>query len=193
MKVQSPAAVILLAHLMDADGTPGTETRARADLAARLASGTDCKVALMGWAYRPDTDLCISDAMAGYLQATHGFAKSKLLIDRRSRDTVGDAVFSKMMLTGISTNREIVVATSDYHADRALKVFRFVYGPDWQVSVTGAAVGSTDEQRLHERQSLAAFERAFEGIASGDDKRIRATLVTKHPYYNGEVHPALRF
>jgi uncharacterized SAM-binding protein YcdF (DUF218 family) len=178
---------------MEEDGTPSAETRARADLAARLASSVDCKVALMGWAYRPDNDLCISDAMAGYLQAAHGLAEGQLLIDRRSRDTVGDAVFSKIMLTGIFANREIVVATSDYHADRALKVFRFIYGPDWQVSVAGAVVGSTNEQRLHERQSLAAFEQTFEGIASGDDKRIQATLVTKHPYYNGGIHPALRF
>jgi hypothetical protein len=79
MRVQSPAAVILLAHFMERDGTLGDETRARADLAAELASDTNCKVALMGWAYRPDTDLCISDAMADYLQAARGVQESQFL------------------------------------------------------------------------------------------------------------------
>lgn len=96
MLSSTPDVLILLAHLMEKDGKLGHETRARCDKAAELfVKYSGFPIIIMGWDYKDDTKLCISDAIANYLLTEKDIPRSFLYIDRTSRDTVGDAVFSK--------------------------------------------------------------------------------------------------
>lgn len=181
--------VILLAHLMDRDGRLGEESRARADKAAALARQYGCPIACMGWSYRDDTDLCVSEALAAYLESAHGFPRSQLLLDRESRDTVGDAIYSKRKFLHRMPRRRACVVTSAYHVERARRVFEFVYGQDAAITVVGADVNISQEIIAHERNSQDAFSTTFSGVAAGDDEAIFSRLLERHPFYNGAVYP----
>ncbi|WP_018265832.1 YdcF family protein [Methylosinus sp. LW4] len=187
----TPDAIVVLAHLMEQDGTLGVETRKRADKAAELHAAHKCPVILMGWAYRGDTDLCISDAIASYLKSTHQIGDDALFIDRDSRDTVGDAILSKKKFEHLLSGKNVGVVTSDYHVDRTRRIFEFVYGEIANILVFGVQTEIPWTQVSHEQESLSAFSRTFAGVESGDDRSIFNALVQNHPFYNGKIYPVL--
>lgn len=192
MTNKSNGLVIVLANWMESDGTLNHETRARVDEGCRLfLSGSTEKLLLMGWDYRDDTNLCISDAMNRYLQDHYSVDPVDVLIDRQSRDTVGDAVISKLNFTHLISQRSIHVVTSDYHLDRAKTIFEFVYGKGWQINVVGIPTEQDSDVRKRELASLAAFRRTFTGVVSGDDIGILNAMLENHPYYNGVVYPKI--
>lgn len=185
-------AVIVLANLMDDRGNLNPETQARVDRAARVIKEGGARVMVTcGWAYRDDCDMCIAEAMRRYAVNELGIAASDIVAETSPRDTVGDAVFTKVHLAIPLHWSSVLIATSAYHLPRALDIFSFIYGPEILVGGVGAASADGDDRWASEAQSLAAFRRTFQGVAPGDDSAIIERLRTQHPYYNGAVHPRL--
>jgi len=183
-------AIIVLAHLMDEFGNLNNETRSRLSTAYDLLmTGEAPFIVPCGWAYREDSNICIADAMATHAERIMGIPEGMIITETASRDTVGDAVFTKRNLANPRNWRNIVVVTSAYHAERTREIFSFVYG--WPVPVVPAPSDDTPESRAAEARSVAAFRRTFAGISPGDDAAIFERLATRHPFYNGDVYPAL--
>jgi uncharacterized SAM-binding protein YcdF (DUF218 family) len=182
--------IVLLANEMDASGKLNPESRARADLAALVfaESGADLIIPC-GWDYRPDSDLAISDAIASYLSSDAGISGSKIYSERRSRDTVGDAVFTRKDFDRIGLPQKLSVVTTDYHVPRTREIFNFVYGNSAGVSVLGARSDKTPSTKISENASLDAFHKTFAGISPGDFSAIASRMFDEHPFYNGAVHP----
>lgn len=82
---------------------------------------------------------------AGELLADIGIAKSRLTIERRSRNTYENAVFSKAMVNPKTGERWLLV-TSAYHMPRSVGLFRKAgfavepYPVDWRVGPDAADV-----------------------------------------------------
>jgi uncharacterized SAM-binding protein YcdF (DUF218 family) len=185
-------AVIVLANLMDRQGNLNAETRARVERAAQaVEEGVAPLLVLCGWAYRHDSDICIADAMKRYAIEELEIAGSAIITEPASRDTVGDAVFTKRNLAAPLCWTRVLLVTSDYHLPRALAIFSFVYGPG--ITVDGLAAASADGERFgeSETQSMDAFRNTFEGINAGDDLAIFERLQTRHPFYNGDTYPRI--
>ena len=51
-----------------------------------------------------------------------------LLCENNSRDTVGDAIFSRINIVKKFNYKNIAVVTSQYHVKRANEIFNFIYG-----------------------------------------------------------------
>lgn len=176
-------AIIVLANHMDERGQLNTESRARADAAiAAYRAGEAPTLFTTGWTgvgqKRP-----IAEVMREYA-IDCGVPAQAVIADPRSRDTVGDAVFSKQA----GFTRPLVV-TSEYHAARAGQIFALVYGAP--VAVRAVPSADTPEIREAEARSLAAFLATFAGVAPHDDAAIWSRLVTRHPFYNGAVYPSM--
>ncbi|MBC8745369.1 MULTISPECIES: YdcF family protein [Paraburkholderia] len=185
-------AAIVLANLMDAQGRLNDETRARlARAVALLQAGRVPLIVTSGWAYRADSDIAIADAMRRHAIDAHGLDDDTVVAETSARDTVGDAVFTKLRLARPRGWTRVIVVTSAYHGARSLDIFSFVYGPRFDVALSTAASPDTAALREAEAKSRAAFERTFEGVAAGDDGAIVARLSTRHPFYNGDVYAAL--
>jgi hypothetical protein len=183
-------AVIVLANLMSADGVPNGESLARLSLACRLVkSGEAPLLVTCGWAYRDDSEIPIAIALAQFAVANLGLYSSQILVETNSRDTVGDAVFTKRNFANRLGWNEITVVTSDYHAARTREIFSFVYGKPIDVRSVACPEGS--ERDTSERASLEAFRKTFLNIKSGDDIGIYQRLRTNHPFYNGHQFPIL--
>jgi uncharacterized SAM-binding protein YcdF (DUF218 family) len=186
---------IVLANLMSERGELNAETAARVDLAAQIERNEGSTLILLcGWPYRSDSDIAIADAMREYLLARHPSFSQKTRCQRLSRDTVGDAVFSRIylgnLIGGLSTCL-VNVVTSDYHVDRTKEIFEFVFGPTCSVSVSGAPGFQHEESAKREADSLAAFRNTFGDVLPGDLNSIYSALWNRHPFYNGQVYPRI--
>lgn len=185
-------AAIVLANLMDAQGRLNDETRARMDRAVDLyRAGAVPLIVTSGWDYRDDSDIAIALAMRQYAREAHGIPDSALIAETSARDTVGDAVFTKLHLALPRGWSRIAVVTSAYHGARSLEMFSFVYGPRFHVALYTAESADTPALRDAEAGSRAAFHLTFDGVAPGDDAAIVERLRMRHPFYNGSVYPAL--
>lgn len=185
-------AIVVLANLMDEHGVLNDETRARVDLAVdALKNARAPLLVTCGWAYRADSALCIADAMRQYAISARKVEDAAIITETNSRDTVGDAVFTKLNLAIPRAWTKLLVVTSGYHAERSRAIFSFVYGSSISIEAIGAD-GLDDEQlRSSEQASMQAFVNTFEGISAGDDVNIFARLRERHPFYNGQVHPKI--
>ncbi len=184
-------AIIVLANLMDIDGKLNDESAARLAEAVRLwKTGPAPFIVPCGWEYRPDSPIKISEAMKAHAVREHGVPPSAVITETLSRDTVGDAVLSKVMLAKPLGWSSVCVVTSAYHAHRTAEVFSFVYG--YSVAVYPALSPDGSDLQSQEEASLAAFRRTFDGISAGDTDAILKRMLEKHPFYNGERHPPLQ-
>lgn len=183
-------AIIVLANSMDAGGNLNSETLARLSTAVdRLRAEEALLIVTCGWAYRSDSDICIGDAMASHAEFAMGIPKSKIISETTSRDTVGDAVFTKRNLANPRGWQNIIVVTSAYHSARTREVFSFIYGR--KIDVVSAASEDTLLLRESEAKSIDAFRDTFSGVMPGDDEAIFDRLTSTHPFYNGEVYPRI--
>jgi uncharacterized SAM-binding protein YcdF (DUF218 family) len=184
-------ALIVLANEMGADGTLTDESLARAGLTLRIARErpTDL-VVTCGWPYRPDSAVAIADAFKDHLVG-QGLPAERIVPEVTSRDTVGDAVFTRAKVIDPRGIARLRVVTSAYHVARTRRIFGFVYGDGYDVTVLGATVPEPPGAAEREAASLAAFRRTFAGVNPGDLPSILEALRTRHPFYDGTVHPAL--
>jgi len=84
---------------------------------------------------------------------------------------------------------DIVVVTSAYHAERTRQIFSFVYGRP--IVVAAALSPDTEALRAAEARSSEAFRATFDGVKAGDDEAMWEQLRTRHPFYNGDIYPAI--
>ena len=181
--------MVLLSHEMDTSGHLNIESQARADLALKLFECGDYDAVLtLGWAYRPDCQIPIALSMRDYL-ILKNLNPRKIFTDITSRDTVGDAVFSRINFIDPKNIRSFDVVTSDYHVKRTEKIFSFVYGPDYPFLVFGSQTASPSNFVAQEKKSTNSFIATFGDITQGNIKKILKQLQEHHPFYNGSQPP----
>jgi uncharacterized SAM-binding protein YcdF (DUF218 family) len=176
---------------MDAEGHLNEDSTARISEAIRAFEAKEAPyLVTSGWNYRGEYTIPIAEAMRDYA-AAHGVPAQAILCDTHSRDTVGDAVFTKRNIVLPKGWKRLLVITSDYHVKRTKAIFEFIYGADYDITVRGAASKAPSRPPEEEQQSLLGFYATFEGVKASDDEAIWELLRQKHPFYNGKTHPKI--
>lgn len=179
-------AMLVLGHLMDSRGRLSEQSLSRCIRAAELAEEKEpVFIFSSGAAYRPDSKLALGDVVQAQLKALINPRSTKLISDTNSRDTVGDAYFSKSNLVLPNGVERLDVVTSLFHVRRAEEIFRFVFGEALELEFVTDQDGGTLEQREHELKSLKKFKESFSGVKAGSDEAIRESLIANHPLYEG--------
>ena len=182
-------AVIVLANFIDQKGNLNDESSARMDTAISAFKNKEAQfIVTTGWAYRSDSSIVIAEAMRKHAVKQHGIPYEAVIADIQSRDTVGDAVFTKRNLAIPRGWFKLLVVTSQYHVERTKEIFSFIYGPKYTIEVRGISSIDTAHLRQMEQQSTGAFRSTFQDIAPGDDSAIYQRLCENHPFYNGQVY-----
>ena len=186
-------AIIVLSNLMDGESNLNLESKNRANLAFEIWNQQNCipKLITMGWAYRNDTNVPISKSMANYLVNKLNVPKEQILSDVLSRDTVGDAFFSRYNFEKIFLNKKIIIITSDYHENRAHSIFKFIYGENYKIHFNVIETDLKKSKQKNETDSLDKFNKTFNGVKSGDMNKIQNILLQNHPLYNGTINPQM--
>ena len=190
----SNRVIIVLANEMSQQGGLNAESQARADLAADMfLNGGFKTIITCGWDYRKDSEISIAHAFETYLDAERQISPVNIYAEVRSRDTVGDAVFTRLLFDGEDlAETEFVIVTSEYHVNRTREIFTFIYGEGAQISVVGSECASHQTHEHTENTSLEAFRSTFAGITPGDIESIYTRMLESHPFYNGDVHPPMQ-
>jgi uncharacterized SAM-binding protein YcdF (DUF218 family) len=186
------SAIIVLGNLMSKEGELNRESSSRMNIAIEAFHENQAPyIITCGWAYRNDSPITIADAMKRYAVEIGRVPSISVLTEKNSRDTVGDAIFTKKHFALRNGWSNFLVVTSDYHVTRTDKIFRYIFGEQYFIKVKGADTDRTNEQLENERLSTDAFYETFQGIQAGDDALINQRLCEKHPYYNGVAYPKI--
>ena len=182
-------AIIVLSNLLDEHGELNAESQARLrEAVSAFGEGLAPVMLTSGWDYNGAYDQPIALAMRDFAVQELGMAAESILSDPHSRDTVGDAYFTKVNFAVPRGWERVLLVTSQYHLARALRLFQFVYGPDVVVEGRSAGPEPEAEQIAKEQASLASFEETFQGVKPGDEAAVLEKLRSVHPYYNGEIY-----
>jgi len=186
---------VILANLMNKYGRLNVESAVRVDCAvAHDSLGESSIFLLCGWAYREDSEIAIADAMHEYIRKRYPSISPRVICQRASRDTVGDALFSRIYLDRLAhgSRYSVKVFTSDYHVERTTEIFNFFFCKRASVSVIGAQGFKSEKLIQKEAESLRAFRDTFQGVPPGGDvEHALSILREKHPFYNGRTYSAI--
>ena len=144
---------------------------------------------IMSGAYAgPNNNLRIFSPHAHYminLAIEKKVNKNHLFLEDKSLDTVAQALFTKLKIISPKNWEKIVVVSSNYHMERVEKIFRFIYGKEFDFKFVSSELGTQKKSNPQEIKSFETFLNTFNGIKSGNDKSIVTRLFEKHPYYMG--------
>jgi len=181
--------IITLANEMDKECQLNPESVARIRLGVEyFFQNTQSILITCGWNYRKDTETPIGNVMKNFAIEL-GVPKNNIITELNSRDTVGDAFFTKVNIIEKRLCKDILVVTSDYHVDRTNVIFNFIYGPNYKIHVIGAQGFFNQDKQIQENDSLNAFYKTFKNVEIGNNLNIFTALTMHHPFYNGKIHP----
>lgn len=116
-----------------------------------------------------------------------GVPEDNILLEEDSKDTIGNAYFTKIDFLKPNNWKNLVVTTSDFHMKRTEYIFKKILGPKYQTDFVKAPskLTQTDfENRIKvEEKILFLIKEWLERIKDGDDPKIKELLYTKHPGY----------
>ena len=186
------SAMIILGNEIDKIGKLNKESSSRMDIAIEIFHKKQVPyIITSGWAYRNDLTLTIADAMKIYAVEIGDVPSNSILTETNSRDTVGNAIFTKNNIVKKKKWNNLLVVTSDYHTVRTYEIFNYVYGKQYSIKVIGTVTNKKKERAKSEKKSLQAFHETFMTAKAGDDALIHKCLCENHPYYNGLIHPQI--
>ena len=113
--------IIVLAHEMTKNGDLKEESVSRIKYACKLHEfNKKSHLITLGWDYRKDSTDFIAHRMKEFA-INQGIPCHKISAEINSRDTVGDAFFSKINHVEKHNFKNIIVITSSYHVNRTKK------------------------------------------------------------------------
>jgi len=110
-----------------------------------------------------------------------------IFIETKSKDTTGNAYFTKKLVLEPRGWRKILVVTSSFHVKRAEEIFGIVLGPRYKMKFVGTAY-SPRAFFIYvllgvEKKLLELVRILLRGMRAGDDKEVIRRLLRLHPDY----------
>jgi hypothetical protein len=183
-------AIVVLGGTVDDDGTLAPWVAARVERAVEAYdAGVASRVVFSGrnGLYGPaHPEITEAAAMAKYAEGL-GLPGDAVLLEERSRDTLGNAYFVRRDILQPNDWHSIRVVTSDFHLSRAAWVFRKVLGPRYDFSFTSAFSGfSIDELIVRAVDECRVYVFLNEWLATvedGDELSVESVMRHHHPVY----------
>lgn len=183
-------ALVVLGRGTDPDGSLPQLAKQRVERAAELfAWQTAPRIIFSGRCSLMTDDIppvTEARAMADYAIEL-GLPPEALLVEEKSRDTIGNAYF--VLRDHLEPNdwTSVRVVTSDFHIQRAAWVFQKVLGVGYDVSFSAAPSEldhSTIAARAREEADITAFLMEWlENVADGDPVALNRVITSEHPGY----------
>ena len=142
---------------------------------------------------RLDSEPCTAASAMKAYAASNGISESDILEQGDALDTVGEAIFLRLLLPPMRAGARLLIVTSDFHAARAERIFRFVYGTNFDLAFESVPNGPEHEtpSAAKEAASLERFDKLFLGIKAGAIEAILSRFWERHELYRDARHAEL--
>ena len=179
-------AVVVLGGGVSPEGELSAWSRKRLDVGLRLMDDGLAPALVLsgGWALtgeRPDR--LEAEVMAGI--AAGRVDSARIHVESRSRDTVGNAWFSRAIAREQGWSR-LCVVTSDFHVPRAAWLFERILGEitcTWVPAPSGLEGAELLRAATQEVVLLTFLREWMAGVEAGDEASLRR-FIHRHPGYS---------
>ena len=160
--------------------------RDRMDEAIRILRESDEEyLVCTGAQTNPDLTVAEWEVMRDYA-ILRGVDRSRLLLERAARDTIGNGYFTRRLLDDRGDRSAVRIVTSGVHTMRTRYVFERCFGEEREISVSHS--GETDwtvgDLPPHERDRLDRTREFFATVSRGDVEAIGRKLLAEHDLYS---------
>ena len=189
-------AIIILGCSNNEDGSISELLRSRVDEGVRLyKSGESSKLIMSG---KHGLFLHLSgkvplnsesSVMKKYAESL-GVPTENILIEDESKDTLGNAFFTKIKILEPNHWYNCFVVTSNYHVERTQWLFDIVLGPKYNLEFIGTDSSCLPNEkiekiRVQEKKTTRVFKEILgDSMIKGDTNGIADILFSKHPGYS---------
>lgn len=109
-----------------------------------------------------------------------GIRPNSILMEHESRNTIGNAFFTKRMIDGRSRSPSLIVVTNDFHMPRSRFIFRKIFGNNRKISFVESRTWDAKVLRravAYERESIKDTRKYLNGIDfRSSEKSIRKDI-----------------
>ena len=143
----------------------------------------EVKMLAMGWRYSKDVDISLATAIKQYL-IEEGIDGDMIRCCEESKDTVGDALFSRRDYIDKRNIEEAIIVTSKSHMERCKKIFSYVYRSSrCRLKFKCAEDHSYAHEAEKEKESMEIFRKTFEPERYMRLDEIEKIMREKHKLY----------
>lgn len=111
-----------------------------------------------------------------------------ILVENKSRDTVGNIFYTKQILSKNPGWKNILVVTTRGHRLRSEWLFKTIFGSAYSFKYLEAPTLTgnfgTKKRKEYENYVVGVYKKMLKGIKPGDDKNILKRLKQKHPAFS---------
>lgn len=137
---------------------------------------------LSGGASNPNVPASEAEVMKAYC-IENGIPQREIILETKSLDTIGNAVFARRIVDIIKDIDVIYVVSSCYHMERAAFIFEMCFGNKYKLNFDYCNIIQGSNYIEKERKSLAQARNFFAGIEPGDISSIETRLFIEHDLY----------
>ncbi|MDP3918618.1 MAG: YdcF family protein [Nanoarchaeota archaeon] len=180
--------IIVLGNGITPEGMLPDDARLRVEKGVKLyKKGKASKMLMTGqssFKLKKRPALTEAKIMSLYARAL-GVPAKDIFLEEESRETIGNAYFSRRLI-GKKDYNKLIVVTSRYHMARSKFFFNKVFGSDFKIKVVGSkskmGFRKHSKQVLHEVEDIAKMQMRLLNVRDGDLERIKKELKT-FPWY----------
>jgi hypothetical protein len=176
--------VLCLSHEVTSSSSLSKDSIKRIDLACKIFLDNKSDLLITtGWKYKKSMNSTLANMMA-VREKFSNIPQSKIIEEINSKDTVGEAVYVRKLLSGINLS-SLNIVTSDWHTERAKEIFDFIFWNQNSIIEFNSIKGSK-EAKLNEQKnkSIDLFRETFYGIKDKCIEKIYNRMLSHHKLYN---------
>jgi uncharacterized SAM-binding protein YcdF (DUF218 family) len=174
----SKDAVIILSHRRENNDDLSEECKKRIEKGIKLVLFKKAKNIIL-------CSEMATKSLKDYLEKK-GIKKKNIFLQQKSKDTIGEAFFTKRDVLLPNNWKNIYVISSDYHIRyRATFIFDFVLGVNFNIDYLTIKSDKIKDINVFSDQirSLYLFIKLIRGIDPGDDKFLKKRIFESHKLY----------
>lgn len=186
-KYRKSTVIVALGKEISQDGSLSCESKKIVEHSVLLFKEGRAKLILFsgGWSFkhRKKPRLTEAESMKRYAISL-GAPASALITEKRSMDTIGNALYSSRLIRKMRGVRRILLVAVSYHMPRASYIFKRAFGGGYAIVESPADTclekDALKQAMLKEAKSLSLVVSLYKNVKSGE---FEAAVKRNHPLY----------